>query len=334
LRVLSLLLRSPLVIEQEHHPISPRWVQRDTYDRLRPAGTPSSAQLMTRYGGAANDGWWWACRSADGLLEDGRKRGPGLAWANTMRGRAREPRATRFAVQASIRGCAMALGYVPTSSVYVHFLDVRRKAARERGGDRAVWEAGWRSIGAVYQHYRDWPTALAAAQIDQTRLDAAAADRLAETARGQADAVAGASGTAETSPEALLSALPPAALAAAGFTEGERERIALRGWTVLRQLPLSRAVALAGVLEGSLDWLATRTPLRGTAPKPSTRFDGAAFRKLRQEANVHEAAILARARVQAGTVRRWGRGSAEPTLGDLAAIAEHCNAPSLEAICR
>jgi hypothetical protein len=104
------------------------------------------------------------------------------------------------------------------------------------------------------------------------------------------------------------------------------------------ELPLSQAARLAADLGCSLDWLAGRTAVRGQPSDPNTRLDPGVLLRRRREAQVPEAKLRAAAGLNLSRYRRIVRGSAEPTLGELAVIAgvldiqihSLCREPDLE----
>lgn len=311
---LAEVLESSLAVRFAHHPVSPVQVDQLTYNRVRPAGAISAETLAERYGGAANGGWHWACRAAWGLMPDGRKSKPGGARPYGTRGRSRPTRSSPEAVLASIRECALALCRRPTSNVFHAWVDARRRETRARRGPRSNDRSSERLFhtDAVYEHFPDWSTALASANITDADLAVAQAARLPA---GPASAVVRGPSAAE-----VLRELDPASLALAGFTEEERARLARRGPKGFLELSFSRAAALAHALGGSVDWLVDPTSVHDEVAPANSCFDGHAFNRARKERHLREDAVLSKARLSLGRYRGIIKGSTEPTLGQAARL--------------
>ena len=179
LGLLARLLESPLAREIPHHPVATIQIDRKVYDDHRPPGAPTSETLVERYGGAKKGGWWWALRAAQGLLEDGRSRGPGKPWADGRRGRPAPPPTTPEHAIHSIRACALALGRRPSSSVYDEWVTTRMR----RHGSVAPGIGRLCSFDTVCRHFGTWKAALEATNLTEEELAEARARRVDESTR-------------------------------------------------------------------------------------------------------------------------------------------------------
>lgn len=106
-----------------------RAIEREAYDAKRPAGAPVSGTIVARF-----HTWLEACRSADGLLPDGRYRGPGRPWP--QRRGVTPVRYTREDVLDAIRECERDLRREPTSSEYQLWCRAKRVQARRTGAEK------------------------------------------------------------------------------------------------------------------------------------------------------------------------------------------------------
>lgn len=117
-----------LLEERPQYPEYLPYIPRKEYDARRgedPSLGPPSARLHERFGS-----WARACHAAWGLLDDGRSWGPGQPWPRPPR----DPR--NYAVteaETSVRSCKEALGHVPSSDEYHHWVINRRARARAAG---------------------------------------------------------------------------------------------------------------------------------------------------------------------------------------------------------
>lgn len=309
---LSQLLESELAVQVPNHPIAPVQVPRDVYDAARPDGAPSAQALAARFGTSQENGWSWACRAAWGLLPDGRKTQPGLAWPSALRGRKRPPRADRDLVIASLRACAFKLLRRPSSNVYAAWLEAhRRRDGARRGGAPAGPVQRRATMGAIYKQFpRGWASALAAADItDRELAHARAALASTVTARRRAGEPPG-----PPTPAQALEQLDAGRSAALGLDERARARLARRGFG---ELAVSRAAAVAVAFGGSLDWLAELDAEPGGPADPGARFCAPALRAEAKRADVKLEALRARARLDVSGWRAVVTGKREPTLAHL-----------------
>ena len=316
LSALATLLESGLAVSLPHHPIAPVQVPQKDYDATRPPTAPPAETLVARYGGAAKDGWAWACRAAWGLLPDGRKRKPGLGWAHPQRGKRRVPRSGRDHVIASIRTCAFALLRRPSSNMYILWRKNSRRTRSSGGGRRnnslakPDRPAGMK---AVYRRFpRGWASALAAANITDSEL-LAERRRLLAAARGPHLTNAEAPGVREE-----VGNLTAEQLASLRLTPKLQERLTRKG---CEELALSIALGLAHELDGSLDWLAERDDGRGKPPPAHARFSPTAVREQARQAGVLLTALAACAGLDTSGWRALMVCKREPTLGQLAEMA-------------
>ena len=174
LGTLAKLLGSPLAREIPYHAVATIQIDRKVYDDHRPPEAPSSETLVNRYGGAKKGGWWWALRAAQGLLDDGRSRGPGKPWVDGRRGRPAPPPTTPAHAIHSIRACALALGRRPSSSVYDEWVTARMR----RHGSVAPGIGRLCSFDTVCRHFGTWKAALDATDLTDEELAEARAARL------------------------------------------------------------------------------------------------------------------------------------------------------------
>lgn len=146
-----------------------RIVERQTYERQRPADAPSAERLQHAYGS-----WAAACRAAAGVLDDGRKRnvGPTGAWCAPP-----ALRATTDDVRVAVRRCADELGRRPSSHDF-HSWGIEKRARARAAGRREPIPA----YNAVCRLYR------ARAERAGTRIWAAVIDDVFGTHARESDA--------------------------------------------------------------------------------------------------------------------------------------------------
>ena len=245
-------------------------VAQTDYDRQRPTDAPSGAALAKRFGG-----WVLACRAVFGLQADGRYRGVGKPWANGTRGKPRKTAFTRDEALHAIRACALAYGRRPTSVLYIDWSGRRRHHARIS----AAPDPRLPAYPHYHRRYGGWRRALELAAISDLELAEARA------ARGEP----GPEVPEDRTPAGRLRAADVARLAAAQVGPDDVTRMLKRGFG---DLEVSRAAALARILDGSLAWLGGWQPNRGIPPAPGGVLDSDEVRRLRRERAVPEQAIL------------------------------------------
>lgn len=129
-RVTDLALLARLLDELPQHPGRLPYVPRNLYESRRSrdhADGPTSRYLQERFGS-----WQRACCAAWGLRDDGRCWAPEQPWPRVRRS------ATNYVKSeavASVRSCTTAVGHIPSSHEYHHWVMNRRARARAVGGN-------------------------------------------------------------------------------------------------------------------------------------------------------------------------------------------------------
>jgi hypothetical protein len=292
---------------------APRRIDRTIYDTRRPAeapGAPPSARLVERYGS-----WMNASRAADGLLADGRYLGTSKPWRTPARGQARADVYTREEVRAAIRACALELGCRPTANVYYEWARRKRARARQIGAQARRGEIPRApripTLRSIYRLYPDGENRWSRAVDDAAITDA-------QVAEARQRRFSSSDASAETEPAASISDLTPVDLERLGLSEVEMKAIEGSGFGAL---PISKAVAIAQELGGSLDWLAGLVPERGQTVAPTAVFDAGEFSRRRRERGLAEAAVRGALGLGLGPYRRLLSGRDEPSLGQLTLLA-------------
>lgn len=282
-------------------------LHRAVYESRQPLEAPDAPTAKTLV--AHHGSWQRVCRAAFGLLPDGRTRAKVSPWASATRGKPRTPKYTREHVRAAIRSCAEALGRLPDASAYQRWSTETKRLARERGAEIPRLP----SLRVIYRHYpkgeNRWRLAIADAALTDGDIARARAERvlrlpsvvafpeMAEIAFADAD---------------------PSQLAAIGINERRRKQTVRHGVGVLT---LPEAIAVAQLLDGSLDWLAGLDVERGAAPADDARLDVAAVKTLQEKAGIETAALRQRIGLPLGRWRRLMAGNDEPDLGDVISFA-------------
>ena len=291
-------IREPLPVEQW------RTVEPGRYDELRPASAPSAAQLTARFGT-----WQRVCRSADGLMADGRYAGVGMPWSTGQFGR---PRARGYApedVSGAIRDCALSLLTHPSCHQYLLWARARNAARDGRDQQRRRLP----SHTVIMRCFGGYRAALAAAAISDEELAAARAQRAGL-----------AIGRLASSPRARLAAISAADCTALGLDAAAITRLGADGFG---SLALPDAILFASVLGGSLDSLAETTPAPGQTPASDAVLNAARVRELRDQGALSDRELRDRAGLPLGPWRRLLNGSLTPTLAQAAQIAAALGAP-------
>jgi len=284
-------------------------VEREAYERHRLASradAPAADTLAKRYGG-----WRRACRAAHGLLPDGRHRGPGKPWPSPARGRRRVSPYSLEEIRAAIRRCALELGRIPSSGDYHWWSREKRRALRARGVELATSrlpEHRVPGIEALYRHYpcgrERFRQALRESALSEVEIAIARANRLLPALK------------VAHGPRTALRELA-SRTQAAGLDSDTLARIEEHGFG---WLDLPRAVEIARLLRGSLEWLVGRSASRGSPPAGES-FDSERFRLLARERKLSEREICERLSLPAGPFRRLMRGSDQPLLVELAILS-------------
>lgn len=266
---------------------------RSVYEARQPKESPASptaAQLLERFGS-----WPRACRSAYGLLPDGRSRGGSSPWTQPLAGK-RRPRYEIDDVRASIRRCARDLGRVPSAGDYHLWAREAKAKARATGGgtNAATDHPRIPGISVVYRLFMEsggeenrWRAALADVGLTEVEVAEARTTRLLGV-------------TKPPTPERP--------------TKAERE-------SSVEALPLHRAIERAREQGGSLDWLAKRSLAPGTRPAADSRFSPQRLREARERRGVTDGDLRTAVTLQVGPWRRMLAGKIEPTFGQLVKFA-------------
>jgi predicted RNA-binding Zn ribbon-like protein len=282
-------------------------LDRAAYESRQPLEAPDAPTAKTL---VANHGSWQrVCRAAFGLLPDGRTRAKVSPWASTTRGKPRTLKYTREEARSAIRSCADSLGRLPDASAYQRWSTETKRLARERGAEVPRLP----SLRAIYRHYpkgeNRWRLAVADAALTDGDIARARTERVL---RLPSNAV-----LPETA-EVTFAGADPAQLAAIGIKEQRRKQALRYGLGVLT---LREAIAVAQLLDGSLDWLAGIDVERDAAPSDDTRFDVAAVKTFQEKVGTETSALRQRVGLPLGRWRRLMNGNDEPDLGEVISFA-------------
>jgi hypothetical protein len=297
-------------------------IERGIYDgvqQLSHANALSSRQLVDAFGS-----WPRACRAAAGLQPDGTKTAPRQPWPQAFRGGTRPAPYTEEEVVGAVRQCAFELGRRPSSADYHRWCTHARAQARARGLPCRL-----PTIRTIYRLFparrgdpprRRWQRVLDAARITDIELAAVRAGWVP----GNADSTRTGDGLQiridRHSPLGALACADPDRLTRIGIKREQRD--GLLATADFGPLWLSRAAALASLLEGSLDWLAARTSEPTPAASADARFDHEQFSALRRSAHLPEKTVRAKlGRMPHPTYRQLIAGAREPTLRETAIMA-------------
>jgi hypothetical protein len=291
----------------------PPTISRDAYDAAaEKRGATDSKRLVERYGS-----WRHACRSAYGLLPDGRYVGQGTPWSQPLRGQPRMLPYTQQEVRDAIRVCGLELGRPPSSHDY-HCWNREKRRRLRRAGVQPHRGGGHRqpripNINVIYRFYPEGDNRWLLAARDAALTEVEIATARAEILLGKIGADPQPSGPLEA-----FATLTGDELTALGISAEEAKCVAKHGFGAFT---LPRAVALANKLGGSLDWLAGRALDQG-GPASIVRFDGEQFRQLARERKRTEKEIREQLGLQLGPYRRILNGTDQPTLAELAVMAQ------------
>lgn len=279
---------------------------RETYEQHRELHAPDAPDyrtLVERYGS-----WVRVCRAAHGLLPDGRYLGAGQPWASPARGRKKVAEYTTEELHEAIRRCALELGHIPGSGDYKSWSSEKKLRARKTGARLRIPD-----MKVLYRLYPEgvnrWQLALADAHLNEV-----------DIARARARKLLGASGCHELPNEPIgrLRLVTEGELTMAGFSGDDRSEIEREGFS---WLPLSRAIALAELLDGCLDWLTGRSLDTGQAPVGAAAFAPDTFAALLKTSKVSPKHVREQLDLPTGPYRDLVGGRREPLVAELIVMA-------------
>lgn len=121
-------------------------LQRNDYDRLRPAGSTASKTLVKVYGS-----WIRACRAAETASDGPTRLTPLQPWRNVTE-RRRRPAYTREEIINAVLACGGEIGRFPSSSAYYAWAAQKRRRARQLGAPPPAIP----TQRSVQRHFKGW----------------------------------------------------------------------------------------------------------------------------------------------------------------------------------
>jgi hypothetical protein len=276
-------------------------VGRSDYDAWRADQAPPSHDLVAKFGN-----WLNVCRAAYGLLPDGRWRAGGRPWAQAAIYDRGKRLYTKNDTAQAVRDCALALGRIPSTTDYYEYRRLRLRRLPDTLDRQALCLP---TLTVILKRHRHWKNALAAAAVSEQEIVAARQAWLPARAPRQPS-------TGETVGERLAT-MDDHGLLRAGLTAAQRERLVAGG---VGTITVSRAITLAHLLDGSLDWLVGTDPLPGAPVAVDAQLSGAAIAAARRASDVPERTICRRLKITTGDYRRLLRGTLDPSVSQLHAL--------------